>query len=319
LITQTKVQEIIDTFGYSRKVMTTGRRKLKATLAALLPGYGPAPNEHDVLPLPETESVASFALDSPLVTKRLAEAMQNDPVPQRRIVGETVASRHNGQSEKQAIRRLIRPFAAAPNGEPTYTTGWHESMTLEAVMHDPQVRRSAYAKARRLGLNDDDLEDCIQQGFIRLWQTLADDPWLLVDKGPVWTGIYVAFAGDTKKFLRHNARYRRFDDPDFDWETADERLQLGLPEHRPEHRAEWTSQADERMDISRFMSQMAREYEDDLNKLIALYALMTTVKIKDVAPMLSVAVKQFAGAIGNEVRAELKAAYIEFAGEGAGE
>jgi hypothetical protein len=178
-------------------------------------------------------------------------------------------------------------------------------------VHDPQVQRSAYAKARRLGLLDDgDADDCIQRGFICLWQEMQSKPGLIADKGPVWVGIYVAYAGDSKQFLRYNARRQGFSGPDFDWETADEYLALGLPAYQPERQAAWAQTVDEVHDLQQFMTIMAARYIDDFDKLLTLYALTTTVKIQDVTPLLSVKTNNFAQQYGNAVREEMRAAYL---------
>jgi len=136
-----------------------------------------------------------------------------------------------------------------------------------------------------------------------LWERLSKHPDLLADKGPVWAGIYIAYSGNPKGFHRHYQKRKRFSDPDFDWDKADEHLQIGIPLNRP---LEWTQAVDERLDIARFMNLMATYYAHDTRKLLALYALTTAVRTKDVASVIGIHEKNYAVAIGNRVKQEVQ-------------
>jgi hypothetical protein len=175
---------------------------------------------------------------------------------------------------------------------------------LADILNDPQVRRAAHAKANQVGLEDEaDREDCWQQGAIRLWQALEAEPTLLQDKGPAWVGIYLTYSGNPKQIYRHNTRRRVFTEPDFDWSEADEYLHLGM--HLQNGHDTWRRNIEEAFDMTRFLGMIAQSYVNDPRKLLALYALTTSVKQKDVAPVMGLHAKNYA-AIGNEVKREVQ-------------
>jgi hypothetical protein len=204
----------------------------------------------------------------------------------------------NGQRQKSEKR-------TAPSE--SYVTGWEGSMTLEKIINDPVVHRAAFAKTGHLGLSDDDQADCVQQGFIRLWQKLRDDPKLLADKGQVWTGIYVAYSGNPKQFYRHNRRQQTFTHPDFDWQAADEYLRIGLLSNGQPTHARWTTEVDETLDVNGFLHAMHQRYADDPRKQVALQAVTGAISSKEAAQQLGMHPKNFAAGIGNQVRQEVQA------------
>jgi hypothetical protein len=180
-------------------------------------------------------------------------------------------------------------------------------MTLEQIITDPVVRRAAFAKAGRLGLDDEDREDCVQQGLIRLWQKLRDDPGLLADKGPLWVGIYVAYSGNPKQFHRHNMRERAFPHLAGDGQDADDYRVLGRSSGERSTHAPWTTEVDETIDVNRFVNAMMQHYADNPRKLVALHAITGAISSKAAARQLGVNEKNFAASIGNQVRCEVQA------------
>jgi hypothetical protein len=67
-----------------------------------------------------------------------------------------------------------------------YLTRWRGLATMEELLTDTQVRKTAFAKARSIGYIDLDAEDCFQLGCLNLWQTLREQPTLLCDKGAAY-------------------------------------------------------------------------------------------------------------------------------------
>ena len=191
--------------------------------------------------------------------------------------------------------------------EPHYPTGWGGSLSLDQLLNDPQLRRAAFAKAGRLGLNVDDQADCVQCGCINLWQTLQTTPTLLADKGPVWAGTYVAYRGNPKQFHRHQARQHRFSDPAFDWETADESLRLGPKSDHASPHADWTTEIDEQIDVEAFIQTVSQYYADQPRKWIAFQAVAGLMTAREAAQQLGIHEKNFAASIGNQVRQEVQA------------
>lgn len=274
LITHTPVEEISMTSGYAKGTLYGHRRVVRRALASALPEYGQQPEETSIPLDIKTESQVSVS------DHLLADVPFYKP----------------DAALDQELRQAI---TTAQPPERRYTTHWQERQTFEQIILHPVVRRAAYAKAYQLGLEDEDVEDCVQQGYIKLWERLSKQPDLLTDKGPVWAGIYIAYSGNAKGFHRHYKKSRRFTDPDFDWDNADEHLQIGIPVNRP---LEWTQTVDEQIDIARFMNLMATHYAYDTRKLLALYALTTSVRTKDVASILGIHEKNYATSIGNRVK-----------------
>lgn len=274
LITDATVEEVASASQYAAKTLYKHRPLVRRTLAHALVGYGQPPAEPGLV---------------------LAEDVPSREKVSQQLLTDTPLFAHNAAVDRH-LTRLVR---AARLPDRRYATGWQARQTLEDIIAHATVRRAAYAKAYQLGLEAEDVEDCIQQGCIRLWERLSQQPDLLVGKGPVWTGIYIAFSGNPKAFHRHYQRRQRFADPDFDWDAADERLALGGLDRL---RSDWTQAVDEQLDIARFMGLMAAYYANDTRKLLALYALTTSVQVRHVAAIMGIHEKNYAAAVGNGVR-----------------
>src|SRR5690606_30639769 len=124
----------------------------------------------------------------------------------------------------------------------------------------------AYAKVGRLGLDGEDREDCVQQGFIRLWQKLRDDPNLLTDKGQLWVGIYIAYSGNAKQFHRHNLREHNSANSTWDGNDDDAYRAFGRASKEGATRAQWASEADEVIDTNSFLHSMKQHYANHPRK-----------------------------------------------------
>lgn len=301
LITQATVQDVAATFGCGYSTLTKKKREARARLAALLDGYGPGPENgtrHDAAALPFTARPAG------LVTKHLLEAVHT---PVERVI-------YHAEAASPAHRTVIingqEPPPPRDIPSPAYPTRWGGSMTLEQIITDPQVHRAAFAKARTLGLNDFDQEDCVQQGFIRLWQILQDDPQLLADKGPIWAGIYVAYQGNPKQFHRHAVRQRIFD-----VQTWDERVVQAIGSRRASGiqrtHADWAAEADENIDVSRFIHTMNQRYASDPRRQIAFQAVTGAMSSQMAARQLGIHPRNFAATVGNVVRREAQSLLAE--------
>jgi hypothetical protein len=284
VITQSRVGETAQLYSMNAKTMYKHRRQVKAQLAEALPGYRPSDVPEPKIGLPKEP-----------VVKPLLSTIYQDRTAHRFDQADRDLLTQSRRSQR--IREQIRPYRTS------YPTGWAGGRSLEQLIADPQVKRGAYAKLNQLGVAYYDQDDVFQQGIIRLWQKLAEEPDLLVDKGPIWTGIYIAFSGNPKSFLRRQQKQRRFTDPDFDWNTADEHLPLA---GQNGHHAEWSRVIDDEIDLALKMEMLAQRYQDDLRRLLALYALTTSVYAKDVAPVAGLHPKNFAATVGNDVRRDLR-------------
>ena len=290
LITDTKAVDVSRELGVNYKTLAKRRPKSRALVAQALADYRPARTD--------------------LVTE------QADPLPKQSVAQRLPVTTWLLEDRPQLWSEIVPELNVEPVTLPPerrYETSWGGRMTLATILNDPQVRRSAYAKLYQLGLVEEaDQEDCLQNGRIKLWQALEQSPDLLVDKGAVWVGIYLTYSGDPKRFLRHNRRQRRFDDPDLDWADAEEYLLTDNEARQGREANEWVQRVDEEVDLARFMAIMANRYAQDTRKLLALYALTTTVQIKDVAPVLGIHPKNYAGTVGNEVRQEAQISFTHF-------
>ncbi|MBZ0283143.1 MAG: hypothetical protein K8L97_20565 [Anaerolineae bacterium] len=192
--------------------------------------------------------------------------------------------------------------AVEPPQEVVFPTRWAGEVSLETLLTDPQVRRVAYAKAISLGLDADDQDDCVQSGYIKLWQTVLKNPTILADKGPGWVGVYVAYSGNPSQFQRRQARQRCW------METVAGVIRQG---QRRERWAQWARWVDEAIDLEWLMQRMAQRYADTPRKLFGLYAITTEVNAKDVASAAGMHEKNFAAGVGNAVRRDLQAQFPE--------
>jgi hypothetical protein len=202
---------------------------------------------------------------------------------------------------------LLFPTALKSESEfnPVYVTRWRAEATIEQLLTDEQVRKVAFAKARSIGYTDQDAEDCVQLGSINLWKALQEKPALLADKGPAWVGIWIAFAGSRRALWKHDAHTASDVDPTTDDRDAGQGM-ISSQRNRPEPWATWATRVDEQIDFEILMRTLAERYEDDHLKLLALYALTTSVKMKDVAAVAGVDKKRFAAVAGNEVKKDIR-------------
>ncbi|MBZ0285227.1 MAG: hypothetical protein K8L97_31120 [Anaerolineae bacterium] len=309
LITDVRQQDVAATFKYGFSTLTSYRRQIRATLTVLLDGYGKVRDSTHALVLPQpsfTTTASTARITTPhegLVVSRLLQTI-DEPVSQRTAHPSPAAIPASQPDETQQrrahIRAQIRPFQP-PAPPPTFPTRWAGTLPLAAILDDPVVQRAAHAKARNLGLSDADSQDCIQRGSIRLWTTLLKSPDLLADKGPLWTGIYLAYSGNSRRFHRLYRQEQHFDRPDWDWAVADEYLPLAArSEHDP---FRWL---DEAIDLEQLMGQLAQQYAHEPRKLFALYALTTSTSVKAIAPIVGLHEKNFAATVGNTVKADLQ-------------
>lgn len=280
LITQATTQDVAKVFGHGQWTLCKAKKRVAAMLAGQLPDYNPS-GRRAVLSSkqPTANPVTVSSMNAPLVMGSLFEGIE------RHLDEEKI--RHNATGNT-VLRQMVADYEHAPG---VFPTGWGRALTLEEIVADRQILNIAHSKAMRLGLHDEDKDDCVQQGIIRLWQRLKTNPYLLADKNRMWTGVCIAYGGDTYKFRRHNQRYTPVGDNAFLLEGEGET---------------WTESVDEQLDMAQFVQSVAARYADEPDKLLAFYALATSVKIRDVAPILGISANVFAMRIGHSVRAEVR-------------
>ena len=294
LITQVSVRDVATTFGMGYSTLMKKKYQVRADLAAALEGYGPQPAHGKPTPMVTTTPPER---SSGLVTTRLLEAA-HDPADRVIYQAPPRLTATNGQHKRAEDHE---PF---PDRYPTH---WGGDMTLEQIITDPVVRRAALAKTGQLGLGAEDQADCVQQGCIRLWQKLRDEPNLLFDKGPVWAGIFMAYSGNPKQFHRHNQRQQTLTRPAQNGQATDADGQLDRLSGATSTHADWVRKVDESIDVDAFIHAMKQRYADDPRKQVALQAVTGAIPAKEAAQQLGINEKNYAAAIGNPVRREVQA------------
>jgi hypothetical protein len=300
VITQASLQGVCSLFNLNPKTIQKYRKQVRTALAFQLDGYGTKPVHDPEKPI----------FTPPGARKKRSQPPQTDP----QLVTSNAPSpdiTSIAQQHRENIRQQIRPFERRTQ-EPVFPTKWGGEVRFSNIMQDQDIRNVAYAKTLRLGLAGDDREDCVQRGFIKLWQKLKDDPNMLADRGQGWVGVYVALSGCAYQIHRDNRRNLPPDAKNVNLNLGDEYLPTGLKRYHGERHAGWAREIDEQIDITKFMGMMADRYADDTKKLFALYAYTTSVSVKDVASTLHLHSKNFSTAIGNQVRKELQDAATEY-------
>lgn len=177
------------------------------------------------------------------------------------------------------IRAQITPLPR----EARYPTGWNGDMTFADIRETltPKINRLM----RYYHYVEVDVPDMIAHGFMRLWETLSQQPDLLknMDQGGAtkWV-MYRSNSSHYKKFYRREMYLEelatRSGDPDeFIIEGYDHRY---LPDH-----AHYAEAVDVRIDIEQAMQHMAKKYEHSLPHLAALYYITTSVRPDDAASL----------------------------------
>lgn len=165
--------------------------------------------------------------------------------------------------------RIVGPEPACEPREPVYATRFG-TLTFDQIME------ATYSYAFRVmqqgyGFeNPQEIEDCLQFGFTKLWRRLQREPSFLDDKPKAFVTKAVIYAAkrERHRHIRHSLR------------TAPP-----LPEdaHAPvfaPHSRE-SRLADLRIDLERALAQVAEIVGDDEKRLMALYYATTDVTIKD--------------------------------------
>lgn len=282
LITQVKTNDVIELFGNGLSTIHKVRRRLKATLAQELPGYGQfTDNKAKPLSLPR---IRSFQL-AQLNKKPISDHFFTDTPTYNEYIKTNSFYDESMQSSPVIHAEHLDTHQQISVSEQLYPTAWRGQCTLEEILNDTRVRRVAYSKMQSLGNFDEDADDCFQIGSIRLWKTLQQCPDLLIGKSAGWLGVWIAHSGSRHELWKHRVRKAQFDNPEFDLETADERLELS-PRNRKEQWANFATRADERIDFELLMSTLAQQYDGDPLKLFALYSLTTSVNMKSVLPVV---------------------------------
>lgn len=166
-----------------------------------------------------------------------------------------------------------QPLPEETNGtqsEPKYSTGFGE-FTFEELYHATS-RIVGFALRNQMGMsNPEDIDDCMQSGYLKVWEQLQKQPDLFAGKPKKYIVKAVVLRSKAQRYahLRHYRKMVYDADAQSHYSTGD----LTTP------------QVETWIDLSRSIQRVA-EYTSELENpiyLLALYSLITTVKTQDVA------------------------------------
>jgi DNA-directed RNA polymerase specialized sigma24 family protein len=173
----------------------------------------------------------------------------------------------------------IRPYPRTP----VYPTTWAGMQTFEQIYDNLAFYASNVMK--NYAIRPHELPDCLQIGFMVLWETLTQQPDFLAQKTRRQAVFFVLARCRISSLRYGEGRYDRLDELiSDDWhDTADEHAITGLEANRDERWAAWATDVDLRVDIERIMVKLAEKYADSFQHLVALYFITTQVTRADAA------------------------------------
>ena len=168
-----------------------------------------------------------------------------------------------------------------------YPTSWAGEMTFQQIYDD--LAHYASNVMKNFGIMPYELPDCLQIGFMALWETLVQQRDFLAEKTRKQTVFFVLARCKISSMRCGEYRYDSLDALiSSDWHnTAEEHIIDGLQHLHGERWAGWATEIDMRVDIERVMCKLAEKYADSLKHLVALYYLTTQVGKEDAAHIVT--------------------------------
>ena len=186
------------------------------------------------------------------------------------------------QSTRSKIRAKIQPM---PNGR-LFPTGWAGKLTFEQISDNIRPR-AATMLLRQYRVWPQDLDDCLQNGLMYIWEQLIADPEFLAITSRLEAAIKVCHRSKSTSIRRRNLRCNYLGDfwAQHDFEHPEEMRIGGLERYRiaGEYWATWATLTDVRIDIERAVLMIYEQVKDDPARLLALYAATTSATSKDLA------------------------------------
>lgn len=203
--------------------------------------------------------------------QRLLEAGQLPPLlTQEWVVPST--SQHFPEASSPTAETAL-PLPEETNGtqaEPKYSTGFGE-FTFEELYHATS-RIVGFALRNQMGMsNPEDIDDCMQSGYLKVWEQLQKQPDLFAGKPKKYIVQAVVLRSKAQRYA-HLRHYRKMV-YDADAQSQQNMGDLTIP------------QVETWIDLSGSIQRVA-EYTSELENpiyLLALYSLITTVKTQEVA------------------------------------
>jgi hypothetical protein len=173
----------------------------------------------------------------------------------------------------------------SPNGRqnseppPHYPTGLGP-LTFDQLYHQTS-RAVGYVMRETLGMtNPQDIDDCMQSGYLKLWQKLQADPAWLADKPRGYIVQAVVLRSKAQRYS-HLRYYRKL-------------VYDAQPALAEGHRQLTTERVDTWMDIAQALHTVSHAVEEDPLMLLSLYTFITQAKATEVSQVFGVNYKTLA-------------------------
>jgi DNA-directed RNA polymerase specialized sigma24 family protein len=159
-------------------------------------------------------------------------------------------------------------------------------MTFEQISEDIRPR-AAKMLLRQYRVWAQDLDDCLQNGLMYVWEQLAADRDFLARKSRFEAALIICHRSKSTSIRKQNLRYEYMEDfwAKQDFKHPEEMRISGIECFKiaGEHWATWATLTDIRIDIECAILTVYEQVKDDLVGLLALYATTTSVTCKDLA------------------------------------
>ncbi len=209
------------------------------------------------------------------------------------------------------VRSNIRPFNAGKHKPGEYPTSWAGMQSFEQIHEN--LAHYASNVMQNFGIYGDELTECLQIGFVALWETLVAEPDFLAEKTRKQTVFFILARCKISTFRYQANMYDSLDAliGDDRRDTADENTITGLEYDRSERWAAWATEIDMRVDIERIMVKLAEKYMPSLKHMVALYYLTTQVGKEAAANIATSDVWRWYQRYGLYVQQELQYEFAE--------
>jgi hypothetical protein len=192
---------------------------------------------------------------------------------------------------RNKIRSQIRPYPRFAS----YPTSWNGAMTFREIYDDLVHYATNIMKLKGIHRTNY-LPECIQCGFMALWETLVADNDFLAQKSRRQAVFFILARCKISSHRYYDDKIDSLEELlSYDWRNNwDEQTITGFSTvtkwyNSVEHWATWALEVDIRLDVTRIMHKLADKYADSFENLVALYAVTTQITYTETASLAGVA------------------------------
>lgn len=196
-----------------------------------------------------------------------------------------------------------------------YSTSWAGYLTFQQIYDD--LAHYASNVMKRNGFRPHEIPECLQNGFMVLWEMLVAQRDFLKEKTRRQAVFFIMARSKISSMRYQEGMYDSLDALiSDDWHnTADEHVIDGIQHQRGERWAGWATEIDMRIDIERVMAKLANKYMPSLKHMVALYYLTTQVGKEDAAHIVTTDVwrwfKKYGIPVQKDVQYEFAEVFLE--------